>query len=63
MDLEFFIASFAALFVIIVTLVCTPVFIVRTKGMIRQVMQIIALRSIAVSAFVFLLFIIFIETV
>ena len=63
MDFEFFITSFVALFIIIDPIGITPVFITLTQGMSRKVRRRIALRSIAVSAFVISLFIIFGETV
>ena len=63
MDFEFFITSFVALFIIIDPIGITPVFIALTQGMSRKVRRRIALRSIAVSALVISLFIIFGETV
>jgi len=52
-----------ALFIIIDPIGITPVFIALTQGMGKKVRRRIALRSIAVSAFVISLFIIFGETV
>ena len=63
MEFEFFITSFVALFIIIDPIGITPVFIALTQGMGKKVRRRIALRSIAVSAFVISLFIIFGETV
>ncbi len=63
MEFEFFIKSFMALFIIIDPIGITPVFIALTQGMGKKVRRRIALRSIAVSAFVISLFIIFGETV
>ena len=57
------ITSFVALFIIIDPIGITPVFIALTQGMSKKVKRRIALRSIAVSAFVISLFIIFGETV
>ena len=55
--------SSVALFIIIDPIGITPVFIALTKGMSKKVRRRIAFRSIAVSAFVISLFIIFGETV
>ena len=63
MEFEFFITSFVALFIIIDPIGITPVFIALTQGMSKKIRRRIALRSIAVSAFVISLFIIFGETV
>ena len=63
MELEFFITSFVALFIIIDPIGITPVFIALTQGMGKKARRRIALRSITVSAFIILLFIIFGEPV